>query len=163
MAERDYRREYANLVGTPEKKDKYRVYQREYRRQQRQDPEFAEAERVAKRAAAAADPEKIARWNAEQYDRNRTAFGGRRYGISAEEYAERLTRNCEICGGFNGAKGTNGQHIDHCHETGELRGTLCRKCNIGLGHFFDKPELLIAAAAYINRYSSLGRKNLRRK
>lgn len=40
-------------------------------------------------------------------------------------------------------------HLDHCHETGELRGFLCSKCNMGLGLFRDCPDLLDAAKEYL--------------
>lgn len=39
--------------------------------------------------------------------------------------------------------------IDHDHTTGEIRGVLCRDCNMGLGCFHDRPELLQAAVAYL--------------
>lgn len=40
-------------------------------------------------------------------------------------------------------------HIDHCHETGAVRGLLCRSCNLGLGHFKDRVELLEKAMTYL--------------
>lgn len=40
--------------------------------------------------------------------------------------------------------------IDHCHESGKVRGWLCHHCNVGLGHFSDNPERLLKAAEYIN-------------
>lgn len=40
-------------------------------------------------------------------------------------------------------------NIDHCHTTKKFRGFLCHKCNAGLGHFKDRPELLEKAARYI--------------
>lgn len=40
-------------------------------------------------------------------------------------------------------------HADHDHETGVARGVLCHYCNVGLGAFKDKPEMLIAAAYYL--------------
>ncbi len=39
--------------------------------------------------------------------------------------------------------------IDHCHDTGEIRGLLCHNCNIGLGAFKDSKDSLIAAVKYL--------------
>lgn len=39
--------------------------------------------------------------------------------------------------------------VDHCHDSNAFRGMLCQKCNIGLGHFSDDPELLEFAAEYL--------------
>jgi hypothetical protein len=36
--------------------------------------------------------------------------------------------------------------------TDRVRGLLCRKCNIGLGHFDDNPAFLIKAARYMARW-----------
>ena len=41
--------------------------------------------------------------------------------------------------------------IDHCHKTKIVRGLLCRSCNMGLGYFKDRPELLEQAADYLRR------------
>jgi hypothetical protein len=61
---------------------------------------------------------------------------------------------CAICG-TNEPTVRRGKSIslavDHSHETGGVRGVLCFKCNVGLGYFDDCPELLLEAAAYLNR------------
>lgn len=60
------------------------------------------------------------------------------YGVSRED----LPSNCEICGEPADA-------IDHCHESGKVRGALCHPCNKGLGHFQDDPERLQEAIRYL--------------
>lgn len=39
--------------------------------------------------------------------------------------------------------------VDHCHETGKVRGILCHRCNVNLGHF--EKALRNGAAEYLVR------------
>lgn len=43
--------------------------------------------------------------------------------------------------------------IDHDHETGKVRGLLCRTCNSGIGLLQDSPELLRRAIKWIEENS----------
>lgn len=52
-------------------------------------------------------------------------------------------RACEICGKVGKVV------FDHNHETGEFRGWLCNRCNSGLGHFGDSPEIIRRAYRYL--------------
>jgi hypothetical protein len=51
--------------------------------------------------------------------------------------------------------------VDHNHETGKIRGLLCRGCNHGIGNLKDDPKVLQSAAEYLMKhghYSHLKRK-----
>ena len=50
---------------------------------------------------------------------------------------------CAIC------KASPAVHVDHDHATGAVRALLCFNCNGGLGQFKDNPEVLHAAAYYV--------------
>jgi len=83
-----------------------------------------------------------------------------RYGIDRVGY-ERLVQihsnRCAICGTDSPGAGYDRWSIDHDHgccpgseSCGRcVRGLLCRNCNVGLGHFNDDPDRLLAAAAYV--------------
>ena len=42
--------------------------------------------------------------------------------------------------------------IDHCHETGLVRGLLCNSCNRGLGLLGDKVETLEKVLLYLKKH-----------
>ena len=76
------------------------------------------------------------------------------YGITEEEYEARIAAQgckCAICQEpLDNPKTT---HLDHNHETGQLRGVLCISCNHGLGKFKDRTDLLEAAIEYLNSHA----------
>lgn len=75
----------------------------------------------------------------------------RNYGLSLERYAEMLAAQgnaCAICR-TRTPRGHGAFHVDHCHDTGRIRGLLCHNCNVGLGNFKDSTSHLVAAIEYL--------------
>jgi hypothetical protein len=76
-----------------------------------------------------------------------------RYNITEAEYEAMYRAQggvCAICKAV--PKPGKKLHIDHDHKTDSLRGLLCFKCNAPLGAMGDSPEVLRAAADYIERH-----------
>lgn len=77
-----------------------------------------------------------------------------RYGITFEEYQSmKNTQNncCAICRTSFDILPRR-PDVDHCHQTGKVRGLLCWQCNGGLGQFKDDPTLFRLAAEYLERF-----------
>lgn len=81
------------------------------------------------------------------------------YNITLEEYEvilEKQNGTCDICdkeetATKRGTKEPRMLAVDHCHETGKVRGLLCSKCNTALGSFKDSKELLRKAIQYLTK------------
>lgn len=78
-----------------------------------------------------------------------------KYGITSEQYEEMLkeqSNRCAICG--IGEQHTENSRlcVDHDHNTNEVRGLLCKKCNQGLGLFQDNPDFCESAGKYLRKY-----------
>jgi hypothetical protein len=87
---------------------------------------------------------------------NRRATLKRVYGITLEQWDALYVAQdgrCAIClRPLAADKGQPGQQaaVDHDHETGEIRGLLCRMpCNYGIGVLREEPERLRRAAEYL--------------
>lgn len=77
----------------------------------------------------------------------------RRYGTTREFILglfKGQAGRCAICG-KEMKMASRTCHIDHCHETGVIRGLLCGQCNVGLGMFQNSAILLRKAAEYVEK------------
>ena len=114
------------------------------------------------------NPDKVKEWRESNPDKLKEYEERRiekQYGITAEQYNNLLDQQnnrCAICGGVN--KNGYALSIDHDHSCcpgkkscGKcIRRLLCDRCNWGLGHFRDNPEILRVAAKYIEDHRTNG-------
>jgi hypothetical protein len=74
-----------------------------------------------------------------------------RYGLTFEQW-EQMRENesfsCMICG-INEDEMSKKLDVDHCHNSGKVRGLLCNPCNNMLGHARDNVDILEAAVKYL--------------
>lgn len=80
-----------------------------------------------------------------------------RYGVTAEQYEALIDAQAGLCAICRTAEpgGKGGWHVDHCHETGKVRGLLCHHCNIAIGYFKDDPALIRAGIDYVARVQTV--------
>lgn len=132
----------------------------------------ARPEKVKARAAAwhKANPDRVRENRRRWAERNRDAINaaGREYyrrsgghrrktlGVTPEAFSSMLSEQggaCAVC--RTGEPGKKGWAVDHCHDTGRVRGVLCNACNLSLGLLQDDPARIRAAADYVERHAAL--------
>ncbi|MFJ6087445.1 endonuclease VII domain-containing protein [Streptomyces sp. NPDC092369] len=79
-------------------------------------------------------------------ERNRISYFKRKYGLASAELDALIADQLGICCICLAAPA---EHVDHCHQTGRVRGVLCFSCNAALGQFKDRPDAIRRAAAYV--------------
>lgn len=86
-----------------------------------------------------------------------------KYRISPKDFwmlVDLQDNRCALCKEqFKADKTGDGRHrynVDHCHDTGKIRGILCVRCNTALGKFNHDPKFLIRAIEYIADPSDSG-------
>ena len=82
-----------------------------------------------------------------------------KYGLSRQEYEDMLASRdglCDICSVEMRLSGHRKDSVcvDHCHDSGEVRGLLCNACNRSLGGFQDDSEIVQRAADYLQRHDA---------
>lgn len=76
-----------------------------------------------------------------------------KYGISKKDFDIMLLlqdNRCKICNTI-----LIKPHLDHNHKTKQIRGILCQKCNLMIGHSQENIEILQSAIEYIKYYDNI--------
>lgn len=81
------------------------------------------------------------------------------FGIGLDEYNAMLEKQGGVCSICEQEETTvragrvMALSVDHCHETGKIRGLLCNSCNRALGKFKDSVQHLTAAIRYLEAHA----------
>jgi hypothetical protein len=143
-----------------ERRRKDRERSAKYRRE---NPEkWREIDRRAKRKARQ-DPEKNLRtltYQQQYREENRRTLSDkerqRKFGITPERYSELLKSQngtCAICKQPETATRmgkVKALAVDHCHQSGAVRGLLCADCNMGIGKLKEDPLVFQSAIQYLS-------------
>lgn len=84
-----------------------------------------------------------------------------RYRIRLPEFMQMLdnqNHRCPICDvefklGLKESVAPNKPVVDHCHNTGDIRGILCHACNKFIGLASDNTDVLHRAIVYLAQRS----------
>lgn len=126
----------------------------------RANPEYMERQRQRTRRWRADNRERVAESNRRWYTANkhkavqamRRQNLKDRYGLTLDEYDRMYDSQegkCAICKRVGGTSRMERLHVDHSHETGQIRGLLCFRCNTGIGMLGDTVDALSRAVAYL--------------
>lgn len=77
-----------------------------------------------------------------------------KFGLTVDEYDSLFETQqgcCAICGTHQ-VNLSRRLAVDHCHNSGEVRGLLCPNCNTGIGNLRDSIELLQKGVKYLEKY-----------
>lgn len=84
----------------------------------------------------------------------------RKYGVDLEHFKSLSAAQdgrCAICRREGSQQSRKHRlYVDHCHDTGRIRGLLCHPCNVALGLLGESVERVKAAVTYLEKQSLQG-------
>lgn len=148
-AEYDLRRRLADPEGYRQKKAELK--RNGYQARLLVDPEGTrQVARDQARAYREANPEYQVEWNRANPDKLREYYLRNKYGLEPDDTAALLAAQDGACPGCLNPLGEgHAIHVDHCHDTGRVRGLLCRGCNLAIGNAGDDPGRLQRLVDYL--------------
>jgi hypothetical protein len=102
------------------------------------------------------DREASKQWNLNNPERKLSTNLKWRYNITLEEFEEMLKKQGGTCANEACNYGLDDDHklfVDHCHETGIVRGLLCRWCNTAEGYLKGNPEVAEGLIKYMRKHN----------
>ena len=82
---------------------------------------------------------------------NRRWAWKKNFGLTEAEYYNMAEDHKHVCAICHRSEDTL-LSVDHCHTTGKIRGLLCKKCNLAIGHFDDQIDRLKSAIEYLEKH-----------
>jgi hypothetical protein len=81
---------------------------------------------------------------------DRAGHLSRKFRLTLDAFDELCRLQGGVCAIYGRApKAGKHLHVDHDHETGEVRGLLCFSCNVGTGNFGNHVKRLQRAIDYL--------------
>jgi len=78
----------------------------------------------------------------------------KKFGITEDDYNKMFESQLGLCAICHKPEAEIKLAVDHDHDTGRIRGLLCKKCNMGIGLLGDNPDTLATALLYLRRASN---------
>ena len=104
------------------------------------------------RCAPGTNRRMLARYHSDPDRYTRQGRFQRLYGITLEEYNQRLEEQNGLCARCQQPPGQLRLAVDHCHKTGRIRGLLCGPCNTYLGRLEANLDRLVEDLKYVDPY-----------
>jgi len=148
------------LTKTRKEKDRERTAK--YRRE---NPEKIKEIRKRSYDRIKNDPDRLQKlrgWQRRYREDNRKALSDgerkRKFGISPDRYAEMFNSQSGLCAICNQPETATrlgkvkALAVDHCHNTGVIRGLLCADCNTGIGKLKENIDIFQSAIQYLTKF-----------
>lgn len=141
-----------------EQKERQRIYNKKYKEEHLD--ERRAYHKVYTRQWAKENAEKVKEYNKIWRDNNPDAIYARslraKYGLTWEMYCDMVRAHNEVCAicyrpQLEGI--SERLFVDHNHETGQVRGLLCNKCNWMIGKCEENTGILKSMIDYLETYN----------